>query len=181
LPFDVLSAVNYLKTRKEIDKKHIGLIGHSEGGLIAPIAATKSDDVAFIVLLAGPGLPGSYIITMQSELISRANGESESAIKAGKEFNIRVFKEINTQTDENNLKENLDKMFSEYYRNLSEKEKKKIGSKKTFMLRKLNLLSPWFRYFLKYDPRPVLAKVTCPVLALNGEKDLQVPPKRGFK
>ncbi|MCH8941909.1 MAG: alpha/beta fold hydrolase [Bacteroidetes bacterium] len=178
---DVLSAVQYLKTRKEIDSKKIGLIGHSEGGLIAPIVATKTDDVAFIILLAGPGLPGSDIITMQAELIARVKGETEENIKTGKDFNIKVFKEINTQTDVTELKNTLDNIFSEFYDNLSKEEKEKTGSKKSFLLRSKTLLTPWFRYFLKYDPRPTLEKVKCPVLALNGEKDLQVPPKENLK
>lgn len=177
---DVLSAVQYLKTRKEIDSKKIGLIGHSEGGLIAPIVATKTDDVAFIILLAGPGLPGSDIITMQAELIARVKGETEENIKTGKDFNIKVFKEINTQTDVTELKNTLDNIFSEFYDNLSNEEKEKTGSKKSFLLRSKTLLTPWFRYFLKYDPRPTLEKVKCPVLALNGEKDLQVPAKENL-
>ena len=178
---DVLSAVQYLKTRKEIDSKKIGLIGHSEGGLIAPIVATKTDDVAFIILLAGPGLPGSDIITIQAELIARVKGETEENIKTGKDFNIKVFKEINTQTDVTELKNTLDNIFSEFYDNLSNEEKEKTGSKKSFLLRSKTLLTPWFRYFLKYDPRPTLEKVKCPVLALNGEKDLQVPAKENLK
>ncbi len=178
---DVLSAIQYLKTREEIDSKKIGLIGHSEGGLIAPIVAVKSDDVAFIVLLAGPGLPGSKLIVLQSEMIARANGESEENIKLGKDFNIKVFNEINTQTNEAELKDTLDKMFSEFYEGLPKEEKEKTGSKKSFMLRSKTLLSPWFRYFLKYDPRPTLEKVSCPVLVLNGEKDMQVPAKENLR
>lgn len=174
---DAMAAVEYLKTRKEIDANKIGLIGHSEGGLIAPIVATKTSDVVYIVLLAGPGLPGSDIITLQAELIARASGESEENIKIGKDFNTKVFNKINSSTDDKELKDNLDKMFSEFYDGLPTSEQKKMGSKDTFLKREVVLLSPWFRYFLKYDPRPTLEKVTCPVLALNGEKDLQVPPK----
>ena len=178
---DAMAAVEYLKTRKEIDVNKIGLIGHSEGGLIAPIVATKTSDVAYIVLLAGPGLPGSDIITLQAELIARASGETEENIKLGKNFNIKVFNEINSSTDDEELKDNLDKMFSEFYDGLPPAEQKKMGSKDTFMKRKAALLAPWFRYFLKYDPRPTLEKVTCPVLALNGGKDLQVPPKEDLR
>ncbi|PJA98262.1 MAG: alpha/beta hydrolase [Ignavibacteriales bacterium CG_4_9_14_3_um_filter_30_11] len=178
---DAMAAVEYLKTRKEIDVNKIGLIGHSEGGLIAPIVATKNNSVAYIVLLAGTGLPGSEIITLQSELISRANGETEENIKLGKDFNIKVFNEINSSTDDVDLKEKLDKMFNDFYDGLSEKEQKKLGSKETFTAKEINLLSPWFRYFLKYDPRPTLEKVKCPVLAINGSKDLQVPSKENLR
>jgi dienelactone hydrolase len=78
---DVESAIAYLKTRKEIDKQKIGLMGHSEGGLIAPMVASQSEDVSFIVLLAGTGLRGDKIILLQQALIAKADGTSESDIK----------------------------------------------------------------------------------------------------
>ncbi len=71
---DVQSAVSYLKTRSEIDKDNIGLIGHSEGGVIAPMVASKTDDISFIVLMAGTGIPGSEILAMQGKLIGKAAG-----------------------------------------------------------------------------------------------------------
>ena len=77
---DVLAAVNFLKERKEIDKTKIGLIGHSEGGMIAPLAAVQSNDVAFIVMMAGLGIPGDSILYLQGELIQRAEGISEEEI-----------------------------------------------------------------------------------------------------
>ena len=77
---DVLAGIEYLKTRKEINPVHIGLIGHSEGGIIVPMVAVKSPDAAFIVLMAGTGLTGVEILYLQSDLISRAMGVSEEEI-----------------------------------------------------------------------------------------------------
>lgn len=78
---DALSAVDFLKSKDQINKNLIGIIGHSEGGLIAPLAAVQSDDVAFIIMMAGPGLRGKEILVLQTELILSANGEPEDEIK----------------------------------------------------------------------------------------------------
>ena len=87
---DVQAGVEYLKTRKEINARKIGLAGHSEGGLIAPMVAAKSADVAFIVLMAGPGVSGDKVIRLQSRLISKAEGKSEQEIKADDNFPLHV-------------------------------------------------------------------------------------------
>src|SRR5665648_423997 len=146
---DVLAGVEYLKTCKEIDPKKIGLIGHSEGGIIAPMVAVKSPDVAFIVLMAGTGLTGEEILYLQGALISRAMGVSEEDIIKN--------------------------------RQLSDEKKEQIGDPEVFLEAQLqSLLSPWLKFFLTYDPKPILSKVKCPVLAINGEKDLQVPPKENL-
>ena len=81
---DVESAVNYLQTRKEINKKKIGLIGHSEGGIIAPMVAAKSKDIDFIVLLAGTGIPGGELLLLQQELIGKVSGMSDADLQKAK-------------------------------------------------------------------------------------------------
>ncbi len=175
---DVEAAIAYLKTRKEINKKKIGLIGHSEGGLIAPMVASKSKDVSFIVLLAGPGIKGSQLLLMQQELIGRASGLPESELQKSKEINSAVFDMVIKTT-------NTEKLRSELTNYLIQKSKEspdaqKAGEKNDSVMIKAQvnqITSPWMLYFLRYDPAPVLQKVKCPVLALNGEKDLQVPPK----
>lgn len=96
---DVESAIAYLKTRKEISKNNIGLIGHSEGGLIAPMVAAKSEDVSFIVLLAGPGLPGYDIILQQTELIKRADGMDETALRTELTFIKGILDDITSRND----------------------------------------------------------------------------------
>ena len=178
---DVLAAVEFLKERKEIDKTKIGLVGHSEGGIIAPMAAVKSNDVAFIILMAGPGIPGDSIIYLQGELIQRVAGVSEEEIQKSSKIQRKIISSVKSIEDDDLLKEKLVEIFRSEYSFMSDKEKSEIGDLKAYMdLQLKTLTSQWFKYFLKYDPVPVLEKVKCPVLAINGENDLQVPPKENL-
>lgn len=178
---DALAAVEYLKTRKEIDKKKIGIMGHSEGGMIAPMCAAKSKDVSFIVLLAGPGVPGKDIIIRQGELISRAAGEKEEEIAKGVNINKQLYDiAINTKDSAlafSKMKTVIEKLVA----SLSEEALKNPNLKMEAQEAGIKqILSPWFRFFIKYDPRQDLVKLKIPVLALNGEKDLQVDPKQNL-
>ncbi len=175
---DAESAVNYLKTRKDINKSKIGLIGHSEGGLIAPLVASKDRSVDFIILMAGPGLPGYEILDMQSRLIAKASGESEKTIEKNMSINDRVYNTIKTENDSSKAYRKIKMILTDYVNGLSKKEQKQIGDKNLFIKKQMaSIMSPWFRFFVKYDPRPTLEKVKCPVLAIGGSKDLQVPAK----
>jgi uncharacterized protein len=175
---DALAGVEYLKSLKEINPKQIGLIGHSEGGIIAPIVATQSSDVAFIVLMAGTGINGEEIIYLQIELISKAMGLNEDIIAK----NIAIEEQILALVKQENDKAVLEKKIREIMENavagLSEAEKKAAMANFDYQIQ--SLLSPWYRNFLIYDPKPTLMKVKCPVLAINGEKDLHVPPKENL-
>jgi len=173
---DVTSAMAYLQTRPEIDPAKIGLVGHSEGGLIAPMVAAGSRDVAFIVLLAGPGIPGADILKRQTELIARANGMDEAALQTELD-KLQSFLDLASGGDDPEeirtaLKARLQKDFSEHPEQVPEGKTLEEAINDN-----LTRLSPWMLYFLKYDPAPALEKVTCPVLALNGAKDLQVPAR----
>ncbi|HZK40280.1 MAG TPA: alpha/beta fold hydrolase [Atribacterota bacterium] len=178
---DVLAGVEYLKTCKEIDPKKIGLIGHSEGGIIAPMVAVKSPDVAFIVLMAGTGLTGEEILYLQGALISRAMGVSEEDIIKNRQFNDKIFSVLKEEEDSEIAEKRLRQMFMEDWEKMSDEKKEQIGDPEVFLEAQLqSLLSPWLKFFLTYDPKPILSKVKCPVLAINGEKDLQVPPKENL-
>jgi pimeloyl-ACP methyl ester carboxylesterase len=170
---DVLAGIDFLKRHNRINPKQIGLIGHSEGGLIAPMVAAQSNDVAFIVLLAGPGLPGAEILYLQGALILKASGAGPEALarqRATQELMFTIVKqEKDNSVAEKKLREELDKQMV----NSSDAEKAQARQAMDAQIKQV--LSPWFRYFLTYDPRTALAKVKCPVLALNGENDLQVP------
>src|SRR5262249_976926 len=170
---DVLSGIEFLKGREGINPRQIGLIGHSEGGLIAPMVAAQSNPVAFIVLLAGPGLPGEEILYLQGALILKANGAGAEALARQRATQERMFTILKQEKDnavaEKKLREEINKQMA------SVGEAEKTQAKQTAEIQIKQVLSPWFRYFLTYDPRPALAKVKCPVLALNGENDLQVP------
>jgi hypothetical protein len=162
---DAEAGVAYLKTRSEIDPHRIGLIGHSEGGIVAPMATVADPDVAFIVMMAGSGVPGDQIIVEQARLIELAGGASKEKADedAAKERDVLaiVVKEKDQALLENDLGIKLI---------ADGTPEAQVGTQVKA------LTSPWFRFFLTYDPATALRKVTCPVLAINGEKDLQVPP-----
>lgn len=167
---DVLAGIDFLKNRKEINSKQIGLIGHSEGGLIAPIVAAGSKDVAFIVLLAGPGETGEQILYEQNDLSLKAAGMPDYAIQQNKMVQKLMFDVLKNESDPNKAAEQLRaKLTQGMYDGMTDDNKKLVDAKIA------GVNSPWFRYFLTYDPKPTLARVKCPVLALNGDKDVQVP------
>jgi pimeloyl-ACP methyl ester carboxylesterase len=178
---DVLAGVAFLKTRREIDPKAIGLIGHSEGGLIGPMAATRSRDIAYVVMMAGTGLPGEEILYLQGRLIAQAMGASKEALDTQREIQSQVFTILKTEKDPKAASARLREAVKAAIRKVPEAQRTAIDASDAFVEGQLKMAeSPWFRYFLTYDPRPTLAKVKCPVLALVGEKDLQVPPKENL-
>ncbi len=178
---DVESAIAYLKTRKEINKNKIGLIGHSEGGLIAPIVASKSEDVNFMVLLAGPGISGAEILVLQQELIAKASGESEEEIEKTRETSIKIHEKIIQSNDDQKLKTDLTNLVNEALESDPDFEIPGGMTKDKFVVMYVDQMStPWMQYFIKYNPVPTLEQVSCSVLAINGEKDLQVPPQENL-
>ena len=167
---DVLAGIEFLKKRDEIDREKIGLIGHSEGGLIAPIVATKTDDVAFLVLLAGPGIRGEEILYQQNKLMMEAAGMDEAAIEQNRKLQEAIFNIVLTETDSAKRLDRLQRTFTGgMYPMMSADRKKAID------VQVAAVNNPWFRFFLTHDPYPVLTKVDVPVLAINGAKDTQVP------
>lgn len=178
---DVEAAVNYLKTRKEINKTKIGLIGHSEGGIIAPIVATTSKDIHFIVLLAGTGIPGDQLLLLQQGLIKKASGINDDEVKLSQDFNQGLFEIVKNAANETALKIETEKYLREKLSAMPDSEKSGMSDSDFIKSIENQLLMPWMQYFIKYDPQPVLEKIKIPVLALNGEKDLQVPPKENLE
>jgi pimeloyl-ACP methyl ester carboxylesterase len=178
---DVLAEVAALKARPEVDPRKIGLIGHSEGGLIAPIVASRSSDVAFIVLMAGPGLPGEQILRRQGELIARAMGADDQAVQRQQDLQRRLLDIIKAEPDPRRVEERIRAALKEVFAALTDDEKKLAGDVTAAAEAQIQLAaSPWLRFYLTYDPRPALEKVRCPVLALEGEKDLQVAPRENL-
>lgn len=179
---DVESAITYLKTRNEINKKKIGLIGHSEGGLIAPMVANKSKDVAFIVLLAGTGIQGDQILLLQQKLIGKASGVSEEDLRKNELINRKVFDIVNKSNSLEQLNIDLTNHIKQSLVDNPKAEKPKGISEDDFVkLQVKQIANPWMQYFIKYNPAPAMEKVKCPVLAINGEKDLQVPSKENLE
>lgn len=181
---DIEAGLNYLKTRKDINSKKIGLFGHSEGGIIAPMLSARNKDIAFNVLLAGTGVNGEEILLSQSEAISRANGFDEKKISA----NIKLMKEGFSLMKKNAsdkeweaLQSKVKELIKEDIDKMSLEEKKAIKDEKLFIENssKQQLVffkSNWIQYFVKYEPSTSLEKLSVPTLAIFGEKDLQVLP-----
>jgi pimeloyl-ACP methyl ester carboxylesterase len=165
---DAEAGVTFLKTRPEVDAHRIGLIGHSEGGVIAPMVAARDRDVAFIVLMAGTGVSGDQILVEQGRLIGEANGESKEKAQHYADTEREVLTLVETEKDSAVLERTVREKLAG-----KEPDAQIEAQIKAFS-------SPWLRFFLTYDPGMALRKVTCPVLVLNGSLDLQVPPAQNL-
>ncbi|WP_338792041.1 alpha/beta fold hydrolase [Bernardetia sp. MNP-M8] len=173
---DVEAAIDFLKTRKDINTKKIGLIGHSEGGMIAPmVAANRQKDVAFIVLLAGVGVNGSELLVEQQQAIGKLSGMSQEDLVKSKRENEGAFRIINEITDEKLLKEKMTLYLTD---SVNQDDFPPSMTKEEYINAQLSLItSPWMSYFLRYNPKENLSKTVCPILAINGDKDVQVDSK----
>ncbi len=174
---DARAQVRWLAERKDIGK--IGLIGHSEGGIIAPMVAADSDgddgedkdDVSYLVLLAGPSVPGGQIIAEQSAEMSRRSGANEAIVDAIRTNNLEVFSAIGPEATDEQLLEVVTRVATQQRPDMPELMR---GQVVDAMLTQLS--DPWLRHFVQFDPATVLSRVDEPVLALFGEKDVQVLP-----
>jgi len=179
---DVLAGVDFLKTRKEINPRKIGLIGHSEGGMIAPMAAVRSKDISFIVLMAGMGLAGDDVILIQTDLLLKASGASDEGIRLTRDLFSGVFTILKGRDDPAAAEKHIRETLAAKTAVMTEEQRKGMAPilKTIDTQLKQFYLSEWFRFFLRYDPRPTLRRVSIPVLAINGEKDLQAAPKENL-
>jgi pimeloyl-ACP methyl ester carboxylesterase len=180
---DVIAAVEFLKTRDEIDPLRIGLVGHSEGGIIAPMVGVRYPGIAFIVLMAGSGLPGEDILYRQGELLMRAGGDDEEVIAGNRAIQEAVFAVVKSDRPKETLAGDVEAAIADALAGLSGKAKEVIEARLTEQVVEQQveaMTSPWIRFFVVHDPRLVLQKVKAPVLAINGEKDLQVPAEENL-
>lgn len=176
---DVLAGIAYLKTRKEIHGKQIGLIGHSEGGIIAPMAAVKSNAIAFIVMMAGPAVTGEEILYEQGLLRSRLTGVNEEQILQQRELQNQMFSVVKNEEDFEKAEKQLHEIIASY--TIEQKEANILPGSLAAMKEQITRLnSKWFRYFLTYDPATALKLVKVPVLALSGELDVQTSPRQNL-
>jgi pimeloyl-ACP methyl ester carboxylesterase len=169
---DALAGIEFLKKHPEIDPKRIGLIGHSEGSIIASLVSAQSQDIAFIVMLAGPGLPGEEYNYQFEKSINRVLGRSEETIDSIIALQKRIFAVLKSEKDTEKARAKLRQILENLEPPMPE-DAIQVNLKR--------YLSPWFRYSITYDPAPVLHKVKCPVLALFGEKDVHVPHEGNFE
>ena len=162
---DAAAALDYLRTRPEIDGRAIGLIGHSEGGVIAPLVARNGEEPAWIVLLAGPSVPGGDIIVEQQRRLAIAAGLPAAQVEAGNARQRALMQAVARNKDDAAAAER------ETVAILTAAGMPEAQAKAAVR----PLVSPWYRWFVAWDPAPALAAVHVPLLAIYGGKDLQVP------
>jgi hypothetical protein len=166
---DARAAVEYLRSRADIAPTAIGLVGHSEGGMIGPLAAAEDDTVAFLVLLAGPGTPVSEMLLAQRRLIGPLSGLSPEYLATTEPHMRRVFAAASGATDQGDAEARIGAVLTT---DVLQELGMNTAQRDAFVAQ---FSGPWFRYFLGYDPAPVLAQIRVPVLAIGGSLDLQVP------
>ncbi len=165
---DVMAGIEYLRSRDDIDLDAIGIIGHSEGGVIGPMIAAEDPTIQFVVMLAGPAMKMNELMLLQKELIERKMGIDEPMIATGQKTMSEAYDIIiATEPGDTTLDSKLRAHFDQAYNGAVKEEQidqivQQIGN-------------PWMATFLRIDPMDYLPNVKCPVLALNGDKDLQVP------
>ena len=163
---DAWAAWQALSARREIDAKRVGLVGHSEGGLIAPMLAAAHPEIAFVVMIGGPGVTGEQILFAQAAAIMKAGGTPDAAVAANTALQKQLFAILREETSMARIAERIGAI--------------PAGSKEASAALVKQAASPWMRFFVLYDPAPVLAKVRCPVLAIGAELDLQVLPAQNL-
>lgn len=176
---DARAALRYLATRSEIDATRLGLVGHSEGGYIAPMVASGPDaaQVAFAVLIAPPAVGIADVIEHQSRLIGQTEGQAATLL----ETNVRISRAAldaiaKHATDDAARREALDALVREWWPKLPEEAQREAGDVDAVRRQLDGLDTPWMRWLLRYDPIPALRAMRCPTFALFGGKDLQVDP-----
>jgi len=167
---DVESAITYLKTRKDIDKKQIGLVGHSEGGIIAPIVAVNTKDVAFMVLLAGTGVSGYETSQIQATTLRGFSVPDEEA------YNKFITDALDIASEDKDVALVREELTAFYNKSPFFNAMAGDGPQREQVLKGLveTRTNKWIRYFYNYNPADMLVKVKCPVLSINGTKDQQV-------
>lgn len=178
---DALAAIDFLRTDPRIDSEAIGIVGHSEGGVVGPLAASRSDRVNYLVMLAGPGVPGIDVLVEQGRLINEAAGVPSAITAFNGRIQTRMAEVARTVDDREIAAEAMRTVMRDELAGLEPDLRELVEGSLTDEAIEQNVAqmnSPWFRFFLHHDPRPALEAVEVPVLALFGERDLQVPPQQ---
>jgi hypothetical protein len=170
---DTAAQVAFLRKRPDVDPARIGLIGHSEGGVVAPKVAAKDPKLAFIVLMAGPGVPLSEVLRAQRAALGPAMGASPEQLRRSQALVDHVNVAIRGAKDDADAEARALAVIKAEAGPLAPTPATQEMMAKQFS-------SGWMRTLVDYDPRPTLAKVKCPILALNGSKDGQVPPDQNL-
>lgn len=179
--YDVEASLNYLESRTDVDKKHVGLIGHSEGGIIAPMVAARRKDVSFIVMWGAPEVGGAVINTEQNAYSLTKSGIDSASVNAFKQLHLQILNLFGSVTGVDDLNKQISPVFDNWKKAQPQKtldallvKDNSIVKQDVFKIYDGLYNQPWMRYFISYQPETDLIKVKCAVLAINGEKDTQV-------
>ena len=173
---DAISAYDYLKGRDDIDKKKIGVCGHSEGGMVAQMMAAKlKKKLAFAIFLAAPGMNVDRLMLLQNEIIFIKSGVEEEMVDLMLNIYTKVFTILQAVDDPAESAVQIREVYEDMTANMSEKKKNEYGLNSAAINASLiQHNSPWFRYFISYKPEQYVKKIKSPLLILNGENDVQV-------
>lgn len=181
LSHDTQAAVDFLRAQDGIDA--VGIMGHSEGGAIAPLVASRDPELDFIVLMAGPGTTGRQILAAQTRAGLEVLGIDPAVIDALVAANLEATKAVAEAAPEEDLEPAVREAFGGAADVLDAETRAMLAldDADAWLATNVRMLStPWFRAFARFDPAPALQKVTCPVLAVNGALDLQVLPEENL-
>lgn len=179
---DALACVRFMQRRPDVDPGKVGLLGHSEGAIVSAMAAAESKNVAFVVMMGGSGLNGFDLMVLQDGEEARARGATEEDIALIRAWVTRFYTIVRDEPEIAQAREGIEAL----YQSVTSQERIAFGADGPFPRPGTTLhidvaLSPWFREFVRFDPQPALRKVPCPVLALVGGKDAQVPPRENAR
>ena len=169
---DAEAAVRFLRQRPRIAPDRVGIAGHSEGGVVAPIVTARTRDVAFVVLIAAPGLPGDSTMLLQRAATLRSDGVNPDTDR-DLAVNRRAFAAIRAAHDSADAAARLRALQTEVVAERPPAERDALSQR--LERGRAMLLTPWWRHFSTYDPRPALRQIRVPVLALTGSLDVQAP------
>jgi hypothetical protein len=177
---DVAVMVHAARNHTEIDARRVGLIGHSEGGLIGPMVAVDDSTIAFVVMLAGPGVAGDELLLVQQVRLLETSGADQELIDGLVHASMTLYELMEAGEDKEVIREQMVELVAIQF------EAQKIEVIKELFEQTVDkgletMFSPWMQFFLFYEPAPTLAQVACPVLALNGSKDVQVDAAQNLK
>ena len=178
---DALAQFRFLKERKDIDHDAIGFLGHSEGGLAATMISSKEQDVAFVILLAGPAVRGDKVISGQIERMMRSAGQPDSSVQQALRMQERIYESVRADTGWAGVREMLLGAMRQSMEGMSPEQRTASGITDSVLSSRVDaqlgqVRSPWFHRFITYDPAPDIRTIACPMLALYGSLDTQVPP-----